>query len=371
MFRSTLSKLLPLRSLSALCLLAACGVAAACSGSATENDFPEVTQDAGDEFSPEFQLEQGTLVAERELPRLDGVLPVIEGRWVVLGHAEPKSGVDRIRLETSREAEIVVASRLAAAKTVDAKLPGIHQAQLVLAGVPESCSGHLGEVRVMHRMGSAYLKYDEATAKLSDGEYAKLAWEQSDGFGLLVAELETSTECRGARFVSVAGAEKPDVLERYQPAPDDAQSYRLAQQAFIGIKQLKQYHATTDYYHQFLGDSETGLPPGTEDSWETYAGAQPELVFYGSDAQQFVGWTLHAGEGCGDFYGNLSVLYRVIQSESGPRLELVEINEASSLPDRVVAYGDRIELWDIDGVRSPSAEIPRIPLYIPTFECPC
>ncbi|MEZ4371286.1 MAG: hypothetical protein R3B07_10690 [Polyangiaceae bacterium] len=371
MARSTLSRLLPVRSLTVLCLLAACGVGAACSGPGTGNDFPEAMADAGTEFSPEFELEQSSVVAEREVTRLDGLLPVIEGRWVVLGEAAPKSGIGGIRMDSSREAEVIVTSRTASAKTVSAKLPGIQQAELVLSGVPAQCSGHLGEVRVMHRMGSSYFSYDEGTAKLSDAAYAKQAWEQSEGFGLLVAELETSPDCAGARFVSIEGAQTPDVLERYQPAPDDAQSYQLAQQAFIGVKQLERYKATRSYYHEFLGDTSSTLPDGVEDAWETYAGAQPELVFYGDDEHQFVGWTLHAGEGCGDFYGNLSVLYQVVSEPSGVQLRLVEVNEASSLPDRIVSYSDHVELWDADGVRAPNAEIPRIPLYIPTFECPC
>lgn len=366
-----LSKSLPFRSWSVLCLLAACGVGTACSGTAPGNDFREEVSDAGSEFTPEFEPRQGSLVAEREVTRLEGLLPVIEGRWVVFGEAKPKSGTGPIRMETSRDAEVAVTSRAASAETVNHELPGIHAAKLILAGVPESCSGHLGEVRVMHRMGSGYFRYDEDTSKLSDAEYAKAAWEQSEGFGLLVAELETSADCQGARYVSVLGTEQPEVLERYQPAPDDAQSYRLAQQAFIGAKQLRPYQATADYYKQFLGDSNSTLPEGVEDSWESYAGAQPELVFYGSDERQFVGWTLRAGEGCGDFYGNLSVLYEVVRDEGGARLRLVETNEATTLPDRVVTYGDRIELWDVDGVRTPSAQIPRIPLHVPSFECPC
>ncbi|MCA9645355.1 MAG: hypothetical protein KC492_31905, partial [Myxococcales bacterium] len=262
MARSTLSRLLPIRSLSALCLLAACGVGAACSGPTSGEDFPEAIVDAGSEFSPEFELEQSSLYAEREVTRLDGLLPVIEGRWVVLGEAAAKAGVGSIRLDSAREADVIITSRTASAKLVNAKVPGIHQAELVLAGVPEQCSGHLGEVRVMHRMGASYFSYDEGNAKLSDAAYASQAWEQSEGFGVLVAELETSAECRGARSVSITGAKAPEVLERYQPAPDDGQSYRLAQQAFIGIKQLERYKATATYYHEFLGDTSSALPDG-------------------------------------------------------------------------------------------------------------
>lgn len=371
MLRSTLSKLLPLRSLSVLCLLAAGGVGAACSSPVGDETFPEAIDDAGSGFSPRFELERRSVTAEREAMRLSGVLPVVEGRWVVLGHAEPKSSVGKIHMETDRGADVVVTSRAAAASTVQTRVPGIHEAELSLAGVPRGCAGRLGEVRVLNRMGSAYLSYDPETAKLSDADFAKTAWEQSEGFGLLVAELVTSPECRSATYVTLVGTEAPEVLERYQPAPDSAQSYRLAQQAFVGVKALKPYQTTRDFYHQFLGDSNASLPEGVESEWETYAGAQPELVFYGNDERQLVGWTLRAGEGCGDFQGNLSVLYEVVQGTDGARLRLVEINEASPLPDRIVSYGDRLELWDIDGVRAPNDEIPRIPLHIPSFECPC
>lgn len=331
-------------------------------------------------YQPQFLPLASRGRAEPEQSKLDGVFPVIDERWVVLGAAEDSWGAGETRLlQTPAQASqgaVLSLTRALSAAAANPALARVRGASVELGGpdTPDGCAATLGSPQVLRRVEpeAAGLDSDEAP-KVGSPAYVKRAWERAQGFGLVVAKLQVSdASCAKASYARFSTASDVDVVERAQPSPDDKHTFRLAQQIYVGLRELPSYKRLQKDYQDYLTSAGSdGTALADESAWETHAAAQPELVVYGDGARRFIGWSLNAGEGCGDFYGNLSVLYEVVETSDGEQLNLVEINEASGLPERVVVSASGVQLIDSSGVRQAGAEQPAIPLHVVAFGCSC
>lgn len=377
----------PRRALRSLAPALLGSVAIACSGGpdpAIASFSAEAESGAGPtaSYQPSFLPLASSGRAETESTELSGVFPVIDQRWVALASADDAWGVGEPWLQSPDQPElggagagVLTLTRALGAGQLPAGWAELAGSRVVLGGpnAAAGCSATLGAVEILRRLEPDFgLDADDAP-RVGSAAFVSQAWRRGAGFGVLVAELQhVDPGCADAGYAHFSTAADLEVAERTRPDPDDLRVYRLAQQAYVGLRQLPAYGRLQQEYADFIaspGAEATSL--ADESAWESHGAAQPELAFYGGGEPRFIGWQLKSGEGCGDFYGNLSVLYQVLGAGEGAELRLVDLSEASDLPQRVVLSGGGIQLLDASGLRQAGADRTYLPLEIPAFGCPC
>ncbi|MBX3183451.1 MAG: hypothetical protein KIT72_03205 [Polyangiaceae bacterium] len=384
----------------------------------------------GDARAPALTPYAPRLPAPRAEPeqRAHGrLLPIIEDRWLVLGVSDPNWGEGAPQLASARGGLMVAATRRIGESQLSAVAHHLARSEHSPshAGAPPklpangtakaALSEPLGYAEVFHEDGSSrevplsglvvlrrIYDMEEASSPPSapsDAALAQLAWSQSHDPGLVVVDLCATAPC-GALVAAAQRAAQPtarsattppmssvtptnapsygrlltqpsqaqalEVLAQLTPAPDDKRAFALAARALELLQGTPNYRAHQARYARYLR-AQTPPDPSAAASWEHHSELKPELRFWGSGEPRYIGWSLLASEGCGDFDATLTGVFEVLP---GGRLRTVELREARELPTHVI-IGDGATLWDSDGLRLPGSETPYLSLAVSTPICRC
>ncbi len=289
--------------------------------------------------------EVGALDAARLMMVIEGGHVVLDATPGDLRHAAP---------------EVTVPARVAEAALLDL---GPWQAwegrEVVGYGAQgEVCRGKLGRPRLLARaiphfgVVQGWEGREEGTAPAPPAQIAAELWDLAGEAGrLLVAPL---AGCERAVYARPADAPAPAIFA----AAEDAALEKRARNAFRALPAHKAIQ--TDFASNYAGKG----------PWD--GGAGDVVVFRGPTT--WVAVSARAGDGCGDFYGELWALWRL----DGRRLVLLSDPEAPGTffaPEAAADLdGDGVpELLQRDRLARPDAGVWRVTedITTPFLDCPC
>ncbi len=433
LLRLPLSALLGLTLTVSACTRTTAHTGAACAGQHGEASTECPAEAPASARAPQLTPYAPQLPAPRAEPeqRAYGrLLPIIEGRWLVLGVSDPNWGEGAPQLASARGQLTVAATRRIGESQLGAVARHLARSERSPShtGAPPApqpsgtakaaVSEPLGHAEVFHEDGSSrevplsdlvvlrrfhdMEEISQSPSAPSDQALAQNAWSQSMDPGLVVVDLcatlpcspllaaaqraasDSSTDQPAPHAVPHESASRPNapsygrllthpsqaqalqVLAQLTPAPDDQGAFALAARALELLQGTPTYRAHQARYARYLR-AQTPPDPDAAASWEHHSELKPELRFWGSSEPRYIGWSLLSSEGCGDFDAALTGVFEVLP---GGRLRTVELREARELPTHVI-LGDEATLWDSEGLRLPGGEAPYLNLAVSTPICRC
>ncbi len=235
------------------------------------------------------------------------------------------------------------------------------------------CRGQVVGLHVMSRVRPhgatvSYWRGDEKS-RPDGGSIAREAWRLGDTGRVLVGKVMPlqGNDCRGALWSRDAERDAPQLAVPVAVDPP------IAARAVAALRKLRSYKTLQKAYV-----SEVPLPRALE--WDRYKAAAPTVSFLANSdgTRRFVSVSVRAGDGCGDFYGELWAIWRIVGEGPKARLQLLTDD---AVPGRVFipraaadVDGDgRMEFIGSDGLLQPTGPILRESLSVetPSLECPC
>jgi len=198
---------------------------------------------------------------------------------------------------------------------------------------------------------------------LSDERVAEIAWDMATDGKVLVAELvKTTGDCRDARFAR--GADLPALATTAARRPSES----LTVQAMAALRKLPAYERIEQAYR---GSSQS--TPST--SWTASPNAAVNMHEFVTDKAMFLWVSASGGEACSDFYGRMSVLWKVSGTNAKKfDFEVLYEGEAEFSPELLVRLpGDDVpSLVGRESILRKDTKVYEFEeLHVPFLDCPC
>lgn len=165
---------------------------------------------------------------------------------------------------------------------------------------------------------------DDGNLRLDTEELRQQAWDNAPNLGAidLVGRLSVlQGDCSGAVWAQLAEEPAPAA------APAEPASPELRARALAAVRATDDYRQTQQRYEEYRADApDEQNARGFPDRWEDYDGATTVSLIAHPGGETFVVTSLSAGEGCGDFLGTHTALWKL----HGDVLEPVPVEGLSS-----------------------------------------
>lgn len=296
------------------------------------------------------------------------------GPYLVL-HTQPKrEWADGKRLRLLQAGSYASVTSPAKTDKLPAELTAWQSRKVVLYGPQgEVCRGQAVALSVMARVrphfGTVNYWRGDLDAKPDGATVAREAWRLGDTGRLLVARVlpMKGSDCRGAIWGRSAEEKVPTLATPVAVDPF------VAAKAMAALTKLKGFALIQKEYV-----AEVPLPRAL--TWHKFKGASAKVAMLATadGMHRFIGVGVAAGDGCGEFQGDLWAMWRVIGEGKKSRLQLLTDETA---PGRVFMPragadmdGDgRFEFMSVDGLLQPAGPVLRstLSVEVPSLDCPC